>query len=857
MKRILYTTLFLFTLSLFAQNTEGKEDKELFIDAEYHYLFEEFDKALVYYFKVYEHDSTNANLNYRIGQCILHLTSEERYKRYDAIPYLEVATESMTDNYNEGSYKERSAPYEALYYLGNAYRFKHEFENAIVIYERFLSYLPPKEYYYISFVKRESESCHNAMELIAIPVKYETIGLNDLVNTDSKVENCPVVNFNEDVIVFTSGGSNSFSPDINMAAINADYVMDDIFFTQQIDSVWTQPISINQNLKAGRVTVPTAITGDGKELYIVRDDNDDGNIYVSYFKEGVWSKMKALNRNINTSEWESHASITRDGKTLFFTSDRKGGYGGLDIYKSNFDEEKKDWGPAINLGPTINTMYDEETPNVINDGKTIYFSSQGHYGMGGFDIFYSTLIDSANWTSPMNLGYPLNTVGNDLFYLPRKNGEYAIFPLNGNDRGYKQQNDIYKIKIPVPGKELTEIILKGIVSIEDNNWPMHPGTEILIIDNKSGDTLKKVDVNLESGVYNTELSSGSFKIVYSVPGYKSHVAFMLIPKIYAKTEYVLNVTLKPILVSKGDYYVIKNVFFDFGLHDLSKESLIEIEKLFDIMSENKDLYIEVAGYADSRSSKDFNKKLSERRAKSVIDYLISKGLSSQRFIAIAKGEDNPIAINVNQDGTDNPEGRKLNRRVEIKLMNYNGNKIIVENIKVPKWLVYKNQESSILIVSSDMKLSDMYLKSKLADLGLDQKTNKISSRSQDGKFNYYIEGYRSKADALKDLNVLVDNNFASARIVEKVESEIKDPVMKQLVKGDYTIQIKALKVKVEAKEFTELRDVQIYECKDGFYRYTYGIYKTREEAETIEKTIEADDILKDAFIVSIKALKKY
>jgi len=858
MKKLLILILILFSNILFAQDIQdGKDDKELFIDAEYHYLFEEFDQALVYYFRVYKHDSTNANLNYRIGQCILHLTSEEKYKRYEAIPYLQVAIEDMTKKYNEGSYKERKAPYEALYYLGNAYRFKHQFEEAIIIYERFISYLPPSEYYYINFVKRESESCHNAMELIAIPVKYETIGLNDLVNTESKVENCPVVNFNEDVIVFTSGNNNSFSPDINMAAINADYTMDDIYFTRLVDSVWTEPVSINQNLKAGRITVPTTITGDGKTLYIVRDDNDDGNIYVSHFKDGIWTKMKALNKNINTSEWESHASITKDGKILFFTSDRKGGYGGLDIYKSYFDEEKNDWGPAINLGPTINTMYDEETPNIINEGKTLYFSSQGHYGMGGFDIFYATLLDNGNWTSPMNLGYPLNTVGNDLFYLPRKNGEYAIFPLNGNDRGYKQQNDIYKIKVPIPGKELTEIVFKGTLGLEDNNWPMHPNAGIVIIDNESKDTVKQVDVNLESGEYTTELTAGSFKVVYSAPGYKNKVSYLLIPKIYAKTEYVLNVMLIPILVSKGEYYVIKNVFFDFGLHDLTKDALIEIEKLYDIMSENKDLYIEVIGYTDSRSSKDFNKRLSERRAKSVIDYLIGKGLSSQRFIAIGKGEDNPIAVNVNQDGTDNPEGRQLNRRVEIKLMNYNGNKIIVENIKVPEWLVYSNQASSILIASEDKELTKDYFKNKLKDLGLDKKASQIISRYQDGKFNYYLIGYSSKAEALKDLNILVDNNFTSARIIEKIESEQKDPVMKQLVKGNYTIQIKALTVKVDSKEFTDIDGVKVYKCKDGFYRYTYGAYETYEEAIKAVEKIRENEVLKDAFIVSVKALQNY
>jgi tetratricopeptide (TPR) repeat protein len=527
MKKLLTIILIFSVLPIFSQEKDDHKPvrgfsqeidaREVFIEAEYRYLYENFDRALELYLQIYKRDSTNANLNYRIGQSMLHLTNERKYRKKDAIPFLEKSIEDMTSDYNEGSYKERKAPYEALFYLGNAYRFNHEFEKAIVIYERFISYLPPTDYFYIDYVKRESQACHNAEELISVPVKYDTESLNDIINSGRTVENCPVVNYNEDVIIYTSGRNNSFSPDIDMSAMNVDYKMDQIYFTHFVDSTWTEPVAINNQLKSGKTAVPTAITGDGKTLYIVRDDNDNGNIYVSNYENGKWSKMRKLNKKINSSDWESHASVTKDGKTLFFTSDRPGGYGGLDIYKSEIDEETGDWGEPINLGPTINSVYDEETPYIINDGKILYFSSQGHYGMGGFDIFYSSLLDNGKWTSPMNLGYPLNTVGNDLFYLPRSNGEYAIFPLNGNDRGYEQQNDIYKIRVPVPGNDSTEIEFKGVVSIEDNNWPMYSGAKITIINNDTQDTIEYLDIDLETGKYNTIISAGNFKVVYFAP----------------------------------------------------------------------------------------------------------------------------------------------------------------------------------------------------------------------------------------------------------------------------------------------------------------------------------------------------
>ncbi len=868
-KSLIISLLFLSSLSLFSQEKGGVESssgfsqeidaREIFIGAEYDYLYENFEKALELYQQIYRRDSNNSNLNYRMGQCILHLPDDRKYKKEEAIFFLERATENMTSNYNEGSYKERKAPYESLFYLGNAYRFNHEFDKAVVAYERFISYLPPTDYFYIDFVKRESQACYNAKEIIAIPVKYDTESLNEIINDGTTVENCPVVNYNEDVIIYTHGKKNSFSPDIDMSAINSDYKMDQIYFTHFVDSVWTEPISINDQLKTGKSTVPTAITGDGKTLYTVRDDNDNGNIYVSSYEDGRWSKMKKLNKNINSSDWESHVSITKDGKTLFFTSDRPGGYGGLDVYKSNYNEEDGDWEAPVNLGPTINSVYDEETPYIINDGRVLYFSSQGHYGMGGFDIFYSSLLDNGSWTSPMNLGYPLNTVGNDLFYLPRRNGEYAIFPLNGNDRGHQQENNIYKIRVPIPGNDSTEVEFKGIVSIEDNNWPMYAGAKVTIINNDTQDTLEYLDIDPETGKYNTIISAGNFKVIYFAPGYEPRVEYLLIPKIFAKTEFVLNVMLKPLLVSKGKFYVIKNVFFEYGMYNLSKDAQIEIEKLYGIMAENPDLYIEVIGYTDSKSSEEFNQKLSENRSKSVIDYLIAKGISSQRFVAVGKGESNPIAINSNPDGTDNPEGRQLNRRVEIKLMNYNGNKIIVEDIKVPSRLIYSNQASSILLTTSDKKLSDDYFRKVLSENIFKEKASSINSKKENGKYRYYFTGYTSKAEALKDLNTLIDGAFPNAQIVEKVMSETNVELPQNTSQiGEFTVQIKALSVKVKTKEFTNLKNVKIHKGKDGFYRYTYGQFKTRAEAEAVRDDIIAkQELLKDAFIVLVKNLEGY
>jgi len=838
--------------------SQTEEQKELFIEAEYLYLYEDFSKALEAYMLLYQNDSSNANLNYRIGMSILHLSDNTKYKRSESIHYLEKSIEDITPEYNEGSYKETRAPYEAIFYLGNAYRFNHEFDKAILMYERFIATLPPTDYFYIDFVKRESQACFNAQELIQLPVNYQTENITSLVKSKAKIENLPVVNYNENVVIYTSGKNNTFSPDINMAAINIDHKMDNIYFTFFKDSVWSEPRSINEEMNAGTNVVPTSITGDGKTLFMVRDDNDNGNVYMSHYEDDEWSNIKKLNKNINSPSWESHISITEDGKTLFFTSDRPGGFGGLDVYKSDFDPKIKDWGTAVNLGPTINSIYDEETPYVVNNGRVLYFSSQGHYGMGGFDIFYSSLLDNGSWTYPLNLGYPLNTAGNDLFYLPRRNGEYAIFPLNSTDRPQEQANDLYRIKVPVPGTDTTEIELKGRLTLEDNNYPLKRGARIVLINNENQDTLKSANLLMVDGQYTCLISSGNFKVVFEAPGYESRVEYVLIPKIFAKTEFNLSVTLKPIAVSEGDYYVIKNVFFDYGKADLSRESLIEIEKLYAVMNENAELYVEVVGHTDSWSSADFNQKLSEKRSRSVIDYLVEKGLDSRRFVAVGKGKANPIAINENSDGTDNPEGRQLNRRVEIKLLNYNGSNIVVEEIEVPKQLKYSNQASSIFVTNSDEPLQDADFQKIMTKADYDLIFKNLSFKFENDLYWYYLNGYSTKADALKDLNWLLDKGFAKAHIVEKSESVANQtaPSVDSTITY-FTLQIKALKQKVNPKTFTSLKGVEVHLGKDGFYRYVYGRFASREDALGAKQTVETDETLKDAFIVPFKTLLEY
>ena len=218
---------------------------------------------------------------------------------------------------------------------------------------------------------------------------------------------------------------------------------DAIFYSKNENGKWSYPINVMGQLGIDDKSATTGLSYDGTELYIYRDDDFDGNIYVSYLKNGIWSKAKKLGDNINTKYWESHASISSDNKKLYFVSNRAGGYGDLDIYESDRITDST-WGEPRNMGEIMNSRWNENTPFLTPDGKRLFFSSEGHKGMGGYDIYYSTL-NNEEWSKPVNIGFPINTTDDDIFFAPNENGSFAYcsqFLRNG----YGGQ-DIYRFQL--------------------------------------------------------------------------------------------------------------------------------------------------------------------------------------------------------------------------------------------------------------------------------------------------------------------------------------------------------------------------------------------------------------------------
>ena len=922
-KIIIFLALFIVSVNVIkAQEVDKKKFKKLFSDAEYFFLFEDYKKSLPLFLKLWDMDSLNSNINYRIGICYLQSAVE----KYKSIKYLEKAIVNVTPKYKEGSYKETSAYIDAFSYLGDAYRSDFDFDKAIKAYENYEKLLNVNDLYNIEKVKNDIQACYNAKELL-IQSMHNLVSLtqvqllNESINSEYP-EYQPVVSGNDSVMFFTSRRQYSKAVVDNLDDINDvpdEFYMEDIYFSRRTkDNKWTKAERVTKDVGADEYTSTVSLSYDGKRLYLMRKDilvgnEDEGNIYVSEYKNDSWTAMKKLNENINTTKWETQASENKDGTVLYFTSEREGGIGGLDIYKSE-KSSNGEWGPAQNLGSIVNSEFDEEYPIMLPNDTALFFSSKGHYNIGGYDIFRVERIGNNQWSVPINVGYPVNTMNDDVAYYPLKEGNivytaletadgmgdldiYRMFVTEsdfsdfGDEEVFSSKVDsgdinlasLYKLNEKIANspdtKELVQkaiqnrvVTLKGTLRLADNN-KLDKRFSITILDNATNQVVKKITPDLLTGQYETKLIKDDYKITFSGKGYKDDVKSLKIPRGYIRSTIIVDGLLTPNAVEEGEYYVIKNIFFDYGKFDLSRNAQIELEKLYKLMTDNSQMYIEVIGHTDSKSSAKFNKILSEKRARSAINYLVSKGIDAQRFVAKGVGESQHIAINQNSDGSDNPEGRALNRRVEIKILNSDNNRIVVEEIKVPENLKYtsservrqKPQKYTILLLTSKNKYTkESYLNFK-------------ETKTKDNKYVYTLGEFNNKSKALKLLNTAVDVGFPEAKIISlnKFNDIIgggtdKNKTQQQLGqnltnnennnsqttettdnnKKVYTIQLKALIQPVGTGYFKNLKGVKEHLCKDGFYRYTYKEINDYDQAQKELKDVISKGYV-GAFIVDV------
>lgn len=417
------TLLLLLILSggqLSAQYSARNNDNKL--EADYYLMTGDYQRALRLYLNVLKSEPQNADMKYKAGICYLNSENE----KLTAIQYLEEAVQSVSKKYNANSFKEMNAPTEAHFLLGSAYRVANRLDDAINSYNTYKSLLEPRDEYNHAVVDQYLKSCMNAKEMLLNPANFDLTNLGETVNTSVSNFN-PVISGNGSVLAYTATGARGF----------------EIYFSKMTDSTWAKPVNITTMLgSAGRYLRTTGITYDGSQLFFAYNDPFDAEIYTSRYARNRWSRAEKLDKPINGKSNEIHCSISADGKTLYFVSDRSGGEGDFDIYKATLNN-KGEWAKPVNLGPSVNTLFKEDSPFISADGRYLYFSSEGHSGMGGLDIFRTDLSDPG--AEPYNLGYPVNNTDNNTFFVPWGEDISGYYATIYNDT--YGSNDIYLVSL--------------------------------------------------------------------------------------------------------------------------------------------------------------------------------------------------------------------------------------------------------------------------------------------------------------------------------------------------------------------------------------------------------------------------
>lgn len=489
-KYIICMFLMVHAISLAGQSRSDL--REMFVSAEGDILFEDYSEALPKYLSLLQIFPDNFNLYYRVGQCYLNTAGEKD----QAIPWLRTAVDNINPGYRAGKLREKGAPYDALYFLANAYRIAEEFDKALETYELFLKDVDTEKYD-TALVRFQMQTCHNARIMMRKPVFVVDKNMGSTIN-DRFSEYNPVISADEKTLLFT----------------RELQFYDAIFWSRKVDGRWTEPVNLTPQLGVDQDYYTSSLSPDGRTLLMYRVDTYDGNIYMSHLEGETWSRVEKLNGNINTKYWESHATMSSDGTKIFFTSNRKESMGGLDIFMSVRDSSGN-WGPARNLGPEINTIYNEQTPFLANNDQTLFFSSRGHFNIGGYDIFRSDLDENGNWSTPVNAGYPLNTPDDDLFFTPVGNGNRGYFGRFSDD-GYGRM-DLYSCDIY---SELNprKFIVTGKASVNNLLSAFPQPVKITASSNSDNDNIIHALTNPVTGLYSFMLPHGGYSISYDSDG---------------------------------------------------------------------------------------------------------------------------------------------------------------------------------------------------------------------------------------------------------------------------------------------------------------------------------------------------
>ena len=837
---VFFSFFLLFPHPLASQTVSSKELRSIFNEAESILLYnEDYEKALPLYKLLVNFAPDNHNYQYKVGICYLNMDGYVK----EAIPWLIKASKKTTFDYSY-SYKETYAPVDVLFYTGSAYHLLNRTDSAVYYYKKFLSATSGfhnPQMFYTDFVRQQIRNCSHAREMEQHPVIVKKEKLTDQINAYRKNLN-PVVSENRKVFVYTA------MPGSNKA----------IMYCRKKRNGWSNPVDITAQLDAGDDSRAVALSFTGDTLFLYKEEGGRADLWVSYHRDTVWTPMKRLGRNINTRYWESSCCISSDGKTLYFTSNRNGGRGGLDIYLSKKTADGR-WGEPVNLGPVINTPLLEDNPHITADGQTLFFASQGHYNIGGFDVFYSKKKRSGSWSKPVNLGYPVNTTDDNMNYFPLGNGDTALVSLITRE-GPVNTWDIYKVHIIPPGK-ITRIEVKGTLVFEDGARDTDPSLSVTISDTAGTKVFAK-PVPDSSGRYMAKLLPGTYKIAVRSNRYKNVSETITIPEKYPRSFLAVETRLIPRQTNQGNVFFIRSVYFKLNEYHLSEEARQHLTQIAVFLKEYPSLKFEIVGMTDTTGTKDYNKNLSVKRAREVINFFTSLGIPKNRFTLRGIGEIRVVQLKKGKQ--TKTVTQEQSRKVDIRLLRSDTAIQYKPEYFMPEYATGKEKLTySILVIKTKKKLPDDYFyRFNMEEL------NYVKVDEVNGEYYYTLGSFKLKNRAIELLTKLIALGFNQARVID--DPALSDLLHKPLEKKKkyvgrseyikenipyYTIQIYALRKPPYKGAFKTLKDIRAWACQDNFVRYTVGNYHGYSKAKKVLPEIHNMGY-HDAFIRPVSSLEK-
>lgn len=713
-----YTLLISLALVLLAGHSFAQNDKKDARKAERYFINASFDHAAELYSGLAQKHPENFEYNMKAG--ISWFYALDAANKLKAIPFLEAAGKAMGQD---------TIP-ELYYYLGQTYHLADRFDDAIASYGMLRHFIETLsgDTVDLNEIRHYIEMCRSAKELVNAPVNMQVQNLGPNVNSPG-MDYAPTLPADGSMLIFTSRreGTTGGKKD------DDGWFYEDIYSSKKNGEGWDAAQNAGTNLNTKKHDASVALSPDGKLLYLYRASD----VWVSNLENGIWGKPKKLLPDVNSKSFEPSITLSADGQTIFFVSERKGGFGGKDIYMSTKNADGS-WSTAKNLGSTINTAFDEDSPFLTADGKTLFFSSQGHNSMGGYDVF-SSILENESWGQPHNLGYPINTSWDEIFYVQGNAGNSYYATIRTDTHG---DLDIYRIFAKKKKKVRLLLITK-------NNASTAPAPSRIKLTSDSSSYESALVMGVEE--FDSLVPGRLYTLEVTMEGYRSKRISFVLPGQEEDEEFYQEVFFEPLKDASGavagQRTTFYNAFFDIeeeaekagmkgqnntdtysayvrnidtatttlnfkiytfidkdtgplasgkdtsasnatvqgwnGIRDstrfapalfeyhkaeLSDEAIAQLMPLYEYLAANKNVKVELHGYSDSKSSASYNLMLSKKRADAVAAWLKSKGIAALRIKTAGHGESSPVAPNENPDGSDNPEGRQKNRRVQFILV---------------------------------------------------------------------------------------------------------------------------------------------------------------------------------------------